>query len=142
MCICVYVYMCTYICTYMFFLPAIIALRTNAGQIMKHAMIPEGRLELSDHATLHVSQSYIISPEKGSVDTEQKLGHAKEHASQEGERSTIGVERARPTSVDTQMQHIWSQLLANSSGMQKQTLQNDCYVVTYCKSPLSLEPIS
>ena len=98
-----------------FCLPAImkIALRTNAGAIGETC-----------------------------VDTDQMLGQIKEHASQEGERSTIGVERASPTSVDTQMQHIWSQLLANSSGMQRQTLQNDCYVVTYCKSPLSLQPIS
>ena len=59
-------------------------------------------------------------------DANQMLGQIMEHASQEGERSKIGAGREHLTIVDSLMQHIWSQLLANSFGMQEQTLQHDC----------------
>ena len=65
-----------------------------------------------------------------------------EHASQEGERSKKGVEKAHLTNVDTLKRHIVSQLLVNPFGMQEQTLQHDSYVAANCKLPLGLKLIS
>ena len=65
-----------------------------------------------------------------------------EPESQDGARSNIGVEKSRLTIADGSMPHILQPSLANSYGMQKQTLQHDHYVAVACKQPQALKRTS